>query len=255
MTKNNLDINKEGRKECPGGLQCCEYRFENGLNELKCCPCHTPVQELSVCCGAKSKIHDFFFSKTFCVNCSKCGKPFQAQEVLKEQIKKWDKKAEELHNGFSEKGEEKPCGSCLTVHGDEYSCCKMHRYPFNKYNGSCKWCRSNMHPSSLPPESSPMEWEEAFERGFSFEGNNDPESTPKMMFIIHEDGTKSLATPEYVKGFIKVALRHQIQRSAEQEREKTIKEIIDLSFHTLDRTKEDVQNFNKALLAIKKDNG
>lgn len=45
--------------------------------------------------------------------------------------------------------------------------------------------------------------EEAFSDGFSFEGNNDPEDTPKMLFVKHEDGTKSIATPEYVIAFAK----------------------------------------------------
>jgi len=43
--------------------------------------------------------------------------------------------------------------------------------------------------------------EKAFERDFSFEGNNDPEDTPKMLFVIHDDGTKSIARPEYVIAF------------------------------------------------------
>lgn len=32
------------------------------------------------------------------------------------------------------------------------------------------------------------EWEEKFDKGFSFEGNNDPNKTPKMMFGLMKNG-------------------------------------------------------------------
>jgi len=44
--------------------------------------------------------------------------------------------------------------------------------------------------------------EEKFNKGFSFEGNNDPNDSPKMLFVKHHDGTKSIAKPEYVLAFI-----------------------------------------------------
>ena len=54
--------------------------------------------------------------------------------------------------------------------------------------------------------SNQLSWEEAFNKGFSFEGNNDPNDSPKMLFTIWKDGTRSIATPEYVKAFIKQAI-------------------------------------------------
>jgi len=68
------------------------------------------------------------------------------------------------------------------------------------------------------PEIKLREVEKLFDKGFSFEGNNDPNITPKMMFVIHPDGSKSLATPAYFKAFIREAVL-----SAQQE---VLKEIL-----------------------------
>ena len=82
---------------------------------------------------------------------------------------------------------------------DCHSCVHWINAGFNSnLNARCEECRKK------------ETWEEKFDRGFSFEGNNDPNDTPKMMFIDNFDGTKSLAKPEYFKAFIREALSSQM---------------------------------------------
>ena len=57
---------------------------------------------------------------------------------------------------------------------------------------------------------------EAFDRGFVFEGmNGGPNEPLTVMYRVNEDGTRTLATREYIVAFLKVALAKE-RESAER---------------------------------------
>lgn len=79
----------------------------------------------------------------------------------------------------------------------------------------CSMCKKD-HGYNCPldtVQSWEERWEDKFEQGFSFEGDNDPNSTPKMMFVRLHDGTKTIARPEYFKEFFKAFIAKEKEES------------------------------------------
>jgi len=74
----------------------------------------------------------------------------------------------------------------------------------------------------------------AFDRGFSFEGNNDASTPPILLFQKWEDGSRSLVTREYLLAFIHEA----IARTASQVRKEVIEEILKKILSTDDNVEQ-----------------
>lgn len=63
-------------------------------------------------------------------------------------------------------------------------------------------------------------WIEVFDRGFVFEGGNSGDDAPiRYMYRVNEDGSRTLATREYVIAFIRQTLVQQHEKDMARVRE------------------------------------
>lgn len=183
--------------------KCCEKCKCNFLTTVNAChnpfcSCHTPVKEVSECCGAEKISCTFIHSLPACKNrfhCVNCGKPFIPRGEKKEDEEEFGEMTFEI----------KKCSNCKHTdiqHLEDGAC----------FIEKCK-CKKFTSPESEIKEE---DWEKEFDKKF--------ENTSWW-----EQAENNKNSPVHtIKSFISTLIKEREEKAVQAERERWMKETLKL---------------------------